>query len=181
VTLNLVELLPHDPAWAQRAQVEAGVLRSVLGDVLLTVHHIGSTAISGIRAKPVIDLMPVVHDLAALEALRGELEALGYEWCGEFGLPGRRYCRKDDPLSGKRLVQLHVYADGDHEILRHLAFRDFLRRQPSLAADYEAEKLRCQQLHSQDVRAYTACKADWIRGVEARAISAITSTPFSME
>ncbi|CAN4277226.1 GrpB family protein [Pseudoxanthomonas sp. LjRoot125] len=176
-----VELLPHDPAWAERAQAEETRLREVLGDILVVVHHIGSTSIPGMPAKPVIDLIPVVRGLSALEAHRAGVEALGYEWCGEFGLPGRRYCRKDDPLTGGRLVQLHAYAEGDREILRHLAFRDFLRRDAALAAEYATEKMRCQRLHPDDSRAYSACKADWIRDVEARALRARTSTLPTME
>ena len=176
-----VELLSHDPAWALCAQAEETALRAALGEVLVAVHHIGSTAIPSIRAKPVVDLMPVVRELRALEALRGAVEALGYEWCGEFGLPGRRYCRKDDPLTGKRLVQLHAYAEGDHGVLRHLAFRDSLRRQPTLAAEYETEKLRCQHLHPDDSRAYSICKADWVRNIEAQALREAATASSSME
>ncbi len=175
-----VELVPHDPAWGQRARDEADVLRGALGDVLLAVHHIGSTAIEGIHAKPVIDLMPVVRGLAALDARRAALEGLGYRWWGELGLAGRRYCTRDDPASGKRLVQLHAYARGAPDIVRHLAFRDVLRERPTLAAGYDREKLRCQRLHPEDSHAYGDCKRDWIRTVEARALAEAAGPP-SME
>jgi len=173
-----VELVPHDPAWVRLAKAEASALHAALGDNLLAVHHIGSTAIAGIRAKPVIDLMPVVRDPALLDANRFALEALGYRWWGELGLPGRRYCTRDDPASGKRLVQLHAYAQGARDIVRHLAFRDCLRRQPALAGEYEREKLRCQRLHPDDSHAYGDCKSDWIRNIEARALA---TYPLSME
>ncbi len=156
------------------------MLHAALGDVLLAVHQIGSTAIPGICAKPVVDLMPVVRGLPALEAHRANVEALGYEWWGEFGLPGRRYCPKDDAVTGKRLVQLHAYADGDHDIQRHLAFRDFLRRYPRMASEYASEKMRCQRLHPEDSHAYGNCKSDWIRAVEARAL-AVQDTTAPME
>jgi len=176
-----VELLPHDPAWAQLAGAEREALFGALGDVLLVVHHIGSTAVPGIHAKPVVDLMPVVRDLDALDARRGSLEGLGYQWWGELGLQGRRYCTKDDPGTGKRLVQLHAYADGASDIARHLAFRDFLLRHPEVAADYDREKLRCQRLHPEDSHAYGDCKSDWIRTVEARALAAIRQAIPSVE
>jgi len=169
---NRVELLPHDPDWTLRAEVESAALRAVVGDILLVVHHIGSTAIAGIHAKPVIDLMSVVRSLDALDALRDGIESLGYEWCGEFGLPGRRYCRRDDPGTGRRLVQVHAYAEGHGDIVRHLAFRDFLRTHSDVAHAYDREKQRCQRLHPDDSRAYGACKSDWIRAVEARALQA---------
>lgn len=170
-----VELLPHDRAWANLARAEASALHDALGDVLLAVHHIGSTAIAGIRAKPIVDLIPVVRDLPALDARRAALESLGYRWWGELGLPGRRYCTRDEAATGNRLVQLHAYAEGTHEIARHLAFRDLLRQDAALADEYEREKQRCQLLHPEDSHAYAACKSGWIRTIETRALAAGTS------
>ncbi|MCL7715071.1 GrpB family protein [Stenotrophomonas mori] len=170
-----VELLPHDPAWALAAEAEASALRGALGSTLLTVHHVGSTAIPGIHAKPILDLMPVVRTLAGLDARRDALQALGYAWWGELGLPGRRYCSKDDPQSGRRLVQLHAYPEGAADIARHLAFRDFLRGDAQVAAAYDREKRRCQRLHPHDSHAYGDCKGAWIREVEARALAAVAT------
>ena len=82
-----VELIPHDPRWALGADLEAKELLAAIGPCLLTVHHIGSTAIPGIHAKPILDLMPVVSCLSELDTRRREIEALGYEWWGELGLP----------------------------------------------------------------------------------------------
>ena len=167
-----VELLSHDPAWAARAEFEARRLAAALGEVLVGVHHIGSTSIPTIRAKPVVDLLPVVTDLAALDAHRGAIEALGYLWLGEYGLSGRRYCTFNDPTTGRREVQAHCYQRGSAAITRHLAFRDHLRRHPELARAYEFEKCRCRDLHPQDSRAYTDCKGAWIVRVEAEALAA---------
>lgn len=88
----------------------------------MAVHHIGSTAIPGIHAKPILDLMPVVRDLAQLDSRQCNIEALGYDYWGELGLPGRRYCTKTDPTTGQRLVQLHCYEERSTEIVRHLVF-----------------------------------------------------------
>ena len=165
-----VELLPHDPLWAATAEQESRHIEAALGDSLIAVHHIGSTAIPGIRAKPVIDLMPVVTWLDRLDQAQGRIEALGYGWWGEYGLPGRRYCEKDDPETGRRLFQLHCYQNGSPEIRRHLAFRDYLLGRPDLARAYEAEKLRCQALHPNDSHAYSDCKDAWIRRVEREAL-----------
>ncbi|WP_340115989.1 GrpB family protein [Pelagibius sp. 7325] len=168
-----VDLLPHDPQWRDQAEAEAARLHAALGAVLVKVHHIGSTAIPGIRAKPVVDLIPVVSSLDRLDALQDAVEGLGYRWRGELGLPGRRYCSKDDPASGRRLFQLHGYQEGSPEITRHLAFRDCLRANPALARAYEAEKQRCQALRPDDSYAYTDCKNAWIRSVEAAALRAL--------
>src|SRR5688572_16585615 len=86
------ELLHHDPEWALIAEREAIRIERALGDSLLQIEHIGSTSIPGIRAKPIIDLMPIVTSFTALDCQRDLLESLGYEWRGEFGFPGRRYC-----------------------------------------------------------------------------------------
>ena len=177
-----VELLPHDPAWIHIAQDEARRLRCVLGpELLIAVHHIGSTAIPGIHAKPIIDLMPVVTAIERLDTRSAELEALGYQCWGELGLPGRRYYTKDDPLTGKRMVQLHAYAHDAADVMRHLAFRDGLLHNPTTAAEYDQEKQRCQRLHPDDSHAYADCKSEWIRAIEARALATITTDSLSQE
>jgi GrpB-like predicted nucleotidyltransferase (UPF0157 family) len=170
-----VELFAHDRAWADAAAAEGERLRGVLGGTLLAVHHIGSTAIPGIAAKPLLDLMPVVTSLAALDGLSAAVAALGYRAWGEYRLPGRRYFTRSDPASGRRLVQVHAYADGDPAIARHLAFRDYLRAHPAIARAYGCEKQRCRDLHPADSHAYSACKSAWIRMVEAEALAWVRS------
>lgn len=166
-----VELVPHSPAWADMARTETARLKAALGDNLLAVHHIGSTSIPGIKAKPIVDLMPIVADLAKLDARQAEVTALGYEWMGEFGLPGRRYCRLNDPVTGKRKFQLHCYADGAEGVLRHIAFRDYLRAHPHIAREYEAQKERAASLHPDDILKYNDAKNDWIKATEKVAIA----------
>lgn len=165
-----VELEPHNPAWAEDAQREAARLALAIGATLVTVHHIGSTAIPGIQAKPILDLLPVVVDIAELNANRARLEALGYAAWGEYGLPGRRCFTLNDAATARRKVQLHCYQADSPEIERHLAFRDYLRARADLARDYEAEKCRCRDRHPLDSHAYTECKSQWIRRIEAEAL-----------
>jgi GrpB-like predicted nucleotidyltransferase (UPF0157 family) len=112
----------------------------------------------------------VFASMLALEASRMLIESLGYAWWGEYGLPGRRYCTLDDPLTGRRKVQLHGYVVDSAEITRHLAFRDFLRARPDVARAYEAEKSRCRDLHLHDSHAYTDCKCDWIQRIQEEAL-----------
>jgi GrpB-like predicted nucleotidyltransferase (UPF0157 family) len=166
-----VRLMPHDPRWAEAAAAEGDVLVQRLGPIVLRVHHVGSTAIPGIAAKPILDLIPVVRSVEELDERKSVLEALGFAWRGELGLPGRRYCTKDDPATGERLVQLHCYADGSHEIARHLAFRDYLRERPDIARAYDEEKARCRSLHPDDSHAYGDCKDAWIKRIEAEALA----------
>jgi GrpB-like predicted nucleotidyltransferase (UPF0157 family) len=164
-----IELLHHEPEWARTAEREAGRLREALGPALVAVHHIGSTAVPGLRAKPIVDLLPVARSLAEVDAKRSALEALGYLWRGEDGIPGRRYCVLFAATPGRRVAQLHVYEADADDVARHLRFRDYLRAHAGEARAYEAVKLRAQVLHPQDVLAYNDAKAGWIRGCLERA------------
>jgi GrpB-like predicted nucleotidyltransferase (UPF0157 family) len=166
-----VELCPYDPQWAENAAKEGNALALAIGPPLLTIHHVGSTSIPGIHAKPILDLMPVVSSLSELDGQKSNVIALGYEWWGEFGLPGRRYCTRSDPRTGRRLIQLHCYAEGSPETIRHLAFRDYLRARSEIASAYDREKARCQGLYPDDSYAYGDCKSAWIARIEAEALS----------
>lgn len=158
---------PYDPAWAAAAQAEAARWRDALGDGFIAYHHIGSTAVPGLTAKPILDLIPVARDLAALDVARPKIEAMGYEWMGEFGLPGRRFCRLT--RDGVRLIHAHAYAAGSPEITRHVAFRDYLRADDAIRDEYAMLKARCAA-QSIDMDQYCDCKDAWIKTHEAAAL-----------
>ena len=120
-----VILVAYRPEWPRVAASYAEGLQ-VLGSSLVAVHHIGSTSVPGLAAKPIIDLMPLVADLADLERQRHRVEALGYLWHGEFGISGRRYCTFSDE-AGIRVAQLHFFEADSPQVERHIAFRDYLR------------------------------------------------------
>ena len=120
-----ITVVPYDPAWSGLYEAEAQAIAGVLGQRLTAIHHIGSTAVPGLAAKPVIDIMPVVRAVTEADECRADFEALGYEYLGEFGIPGRRYLRKG---GDERTHQMHIFASDDvHAIARHLAVRDYLR------------------------------------------------------
>lgn len=165
-----VALAPHDPQWAVRAAALIADLRAAAPGSFIALHHIGSTAVPALAAKPVIDLLGEADSLAVMEAARPALEGLGWRWRGENGAAGRRYFTRDDPVTGERAAHLHVHAAGDPMIAWHLAFRDRLRSEPATAAAYEREKGRCAALHPDDSGAYAACKKTWTDRVAAEAV-----------
>lgn len=142
-----VELLPHSPSWAEAARAEVVRLKLALEGNCIVVHHVGSTTIPDIPAKPIIDLMPVMRSVNELDEQEAVLLRLGYRYWGEYGITGRRYLTFDDPATGQRKFQLHCYESESGEIERHLAFRDYLRANPENAKEYDDEKRRCCVIH----------------------------------
>ena len=88
-----IQVVDYDPAWPEKFKKEAERIRWILGDCCCEIYHIGSTSVPGLAAKPIIDIMPVVTDLGKADVLASQFEASGYEYLGEFGIPGRRYLR----------------------------------------------------------------------------------------
>ncbi len=129
--------MPHDPAWAGQFAAEAARITVALGARVQRLHHIGSTAVPGLIAKPIIDMLAEARSLDDIDEATPVLEGLGYEAKGTHGIPGRRYFRRSDSL-GRSSYHLHVYAVGDPRIGRYLAFRDLLRADPELAQRYGA-------------------------------------------
>ena len=170
-----VTLVRYDADWPSKANILSDKL-GVLGDTLVVVHHIGSTSVVGMLAKPVIDLMPLVGDIAALDDKRELVESLGYVWHGEYGVEGRRFCTYADE-NGSRSAQLHFYAIGSPHAKRQLAFRDYLRAFPNVAADYAVEKQRAAALFPDNSTAYANEKGPWIRAAEVKALDWFAETP----
>ena len=164
-----VRVLSFQAGWRPAFEAESLLVRRALGDAVHALHHIGSTAVPGLAAKPIIDMLLEVPDLAQLDARSPALFALGYEALGEYGLPGRRYFRKSD-AQGQRSHHLHAFAAGHSEARRHLAFRDYLIAHPEVAAAYGALKLALARAHPEDIEAYMDGKNPFIQDHEARAL-----------
>lgn len=164
-----VEVVEYRPEWPAMFEREASLLRGAFGPELTAIFHIGSTAVPGLAAKPVIDIMPVVRDLAAVDAGKRRFEELGYEYLGEFGIPGRRYMRKG---GDRRTHQVHVFAADDRQnIERHLAVRNYLREYPQEAAEYGALKAELARRFPLDIEKYCDGKDAFVRELESRALA----------
>ena len=165
-----VQVGAPDALWPASFLIEAGRIRDALGSNVSELHHIGSTAITGIFAKPIIDILLVVHNLHLLDDTSTNLSSLGYEAMGEFGIPGRRYFRKDSN-DGTRTHQVHSFLRGSPDVERHLAFRDYMNAHPASAQSYSALKKTLAEAHPNSIDAYMDGKDSFIKVHEIRALA----------
>lgn len=167
--LEPVRIAGPDPAWPERAAEFAAELHSLLGRWLRSdVLHVGSTAIPGLAAKPVIDLMATAEDPDA--AVASEQDAMAHaSWFlvpPELDQrPWRRFVVRTDAAGQRRRAHLHLMWPGEPRWDEQLAFRDRLRAEPALAAEYATLKARAAAEHRADREAYTAAKATFVRRV----------------
>lgn len=169
--MDEIELVPSNPEWPRRFDAEASQLRTIIpADLLIDLEHIGSTAVPGLPAKPVIDILAIVTDLEAARArLVGPLEAAGYTFRHQNPDTDRLFFVKGlPPAAPHRTHHLHVMESGPGA-LRHIAFRDHLRDHPAERDAYAALKQDLARRFRDDREAYTAAKGDFIEAVLGRA------------
>jgi len=164
-----VIVIPHDPFWCKQYAEEAARLTAVFHAILIGIHHIGSTAVPGIKAKPIIDILLEVTTLTAVDCLIQPMNALGYISKGENGIPGRHYFRKGSDEHHTHHV--HVYAQNHPEIARYLNFRDYLRHHPADAEAYSQLKEQLAQQYSADPAAYTDSKTTFVHTIDQKALA----------
>lgn len=163
-----IRIVDHDPTWPRRAQAELRRIADALGDVAVRAEHVGSTAVPGLAAKPILDLQLSVDALEPQERYVGPLERLGYLFVALPESPGYHFFAR--PPERPRTHHLHVCAAGSAHERRHLAVRDFLRAHPEEAARYAALKRAVAARHPGDRLAYIAGKDDHVAALEARAL-----------
>jgi GrpB-like predicted nucleotidyltransferase (UPF0157 family) len=168
-----VIIADYNPAWPRLFEAERDRIVAALGDKLVAVEHIGSTAAPGLGAKPIIDVMAGVWTLAEANACIRPLEALGYAYFPqhEATMPERRYFDRPGLAheGGAQSYHVHMVEVGGEFWERHLLFRDYLRRHPETAREYDALKRRLAAQYGQDREGYTDAKSDFIRRIEAKA------------
>ena len=159
----------YSPTWPAAFQQEAERLKTLLGDELVAVHHIGSTSVPGLAAKPIIDLLPLVQVIEAIDRLTPTLEQAGYQAWGESGLAGRREFTRD--RGAFRTHNVHIYQVDYPEVDRHLALCAYLRSHAAARDEYAALKREVYAQYPDDIAAYNDAKNDWIKAVEALALA----------
>jgi GrpB-like predicted nucleotidyltransferase (UPF0157 family) len=174
-----VEVVPHDRHWQSLFKAESQQLSISFGDNAISIHHIGSTAIETIYAKPIIDILIEVKDLHKVDDRNTSIELLGYVAMGEFGIAGRRFFRKDNN-DGIRTYHIHTFEVGSPQIERHLAFRDYLKSHPVAAQQYSELKQQLAQQYPIDIQGYMDGKAAFIKEIDTQALRLRASPPLGL-
>lgn len=164
-----VVVVPYDPEWPRRFESERELLEGVLAPWLEGgIHHVGSTAVPDLAAKPIIDMVAGVRDLGEARAAFDPLREISYHYAPHR--PGiAHHFVKPSPHFSESRYNLHLTEPGSDLWRERLAFRDALRGDPALAAEYQALKLRLAELHVEDVAAYTGDKRAFVARVLASA------------
>jgi GrpB-like predicted nucleotidyltransferase (UPF0157 family) len=169
-----IDLAGYDRAWPRLFEEERARLQEAIGEWAYAIEHVGSTAIPGLRAKPIIDIGVALRRFEdALRCITPLVES-GWTCMGEYGIPGRIFFRKttDAPLAGQapggsvgRTHQIHMYELTHEQFHGHLVFRDYLRDHPEAAREYEELKLGLAARHADDIEAYAVGKSEFVRKV----------------
>lgn len=162
-----IEVVPYDPLWPQMFSEERDLLLSRLPIPIAGVHHIGSTSVQGLEAKPIIDILMEAADVHDLDRYSHCFESLGYECKGEFGIVGRRYYQKG---GDNRTHQIHAFKTGSENVVRHIAFREYLVAQPAVAREYGSLKKKIALSCTNDIGVYCDGKADFVAKHEKLAL-----------
>jgi GrpB-like predicted nucleotidyltransferase (UPF0157 family) len=166
-----VEIVPYDPAWPALFAMEANGLRAALDPAqVLGIEHFGSTAVPGLAAKPIIDILIAVNSLAQAKAAMIEpIIALGYVYWSENPKTDRMFFVKGMPTYGERRTHhVHITEPDGEMWQRRLAFRDYLRANPEEAHRYEVLKRDLAARFPADREAYTEAKTDYVEAVYRR-------------
>ena len=157
-----VVVVDYDPDWPREFERLRARVARVLGDVAVGIEHVGSTAVPGLAAKPVIDLDVIVRSPPDVQTAIQRLASLGYEHEGDLGVPGREAFRWP---AGEPRHHLYVCVDGSEPLREHLLFRDYLRSSPEAARLYGVTKKQAAMEFPNDRDAYSRAKGTLIEGI----------------
>ncbi|WP_414046321.1 GrpB family protein [Macrococcus equi] len=161
-----VRLSEYNSMWKKSYEDECERLMEVIKDEIIKFEHFGSTAVPGMKAKPVVDMMVLVKDIYQIDKYNSQFIKLGYEVAGEWGIPGRRFMRKGGE---NRTHHIHIYQYDHPEIFRHLAVRDYLLVHPEEVKAYSDLKTRLTESFDETPE-YRNAKHDYVVALERRAL-----------
>jgi GrpB-like predicted nucleotidyltransferase (UPF0157 family) len=166
--MRKIEVVLHNPKWQEAFEVESKCIANVLGENVVAIHHIGSTAIPSIYAKPIIDLLVEIKDIFKVDEQSLAMKMLGYEVMGEFGISGRRFFLKNSQ-EGIRTHHVHIFEVSSAQVERHLSFRDYMIAHPEDAWKYSELKRKLAREHPTNIDGYMDGKNGFIEAIGQRA------------
>ncbi|HHW32168.1 MAG TPA: GNAT family N-acetyltransferase [Clostridiaceae bacterium] len=157
-----VKLVPYSELYNLLFAHESKKIAEALGDNVFQIYHVGSTAIVGAIAKPLLDISVCVRDINAIDV--HAMKTLGYECMGEYGIPGRCYFvkRKNEDISTHHV---HCFTDGNENLTNQLLFREYLNTHPEAVREYNKLKLSLFEKYPKERHKYTECKTDFIMNI----------------
>ena len=159
-----VTVRPYDESWAEAFEAIRAELQQALGELASGIEHVGSTSVRGLSAKPVIDIDIVIKDRSLLGEVITALAGIGYFHEGDGGIAGREAF---DYRGKEHFMRHHLYvcAEDSAELMRHLAFRDYLRSSPEAVMEYSRIKEEGARLFPDDIDGYIAHKSPFIKKI----------------
>ncbi|MDM5189807.1 GrpB family protein [Bacillus sp. DX4.1] len=164
--MRKIEVVPYENHWTEKFHQEAKRLKEALPE-LVKVHHIGSTSVPGLAAKPIVDMIMEVKQIERVDQWSEHFRELGYIPKGENGISGRRFFIHG--TEEKRSYHLHVFATGNPEIVRHLAFRDYMMAHCEEVEAYATLKRELAERFTYDAEQYVEGKDEFVRNIDEKA------------
>ena len=158
----------YNPEWVQQFNSLKDFLQKVFGDKTISIEHIGSTSVLGMKAKPIIDVLVVVEKMEDFDEEIREMESLGYEWSKNYIAPNTLLFFKVDE-GEEKLENIHICPKGSPKTKQFLVMRDYLRSHPERAEEYSNLKEQNKEEHPDDYPAYRGAKKSFLQKLEQEA------------
>jgi GrpB-like predicted nucleotidyltransferase (UPF0157 family) len=161
------DIISYDPNWSHEFQLAADSIRAIFGSDAIGIEHIGSTAVPGMDGKPCIDILVLVDDMSVVDMHRAPMEAAGYEYAGDFVMPGAILFRK---MNGELLLSnIHVFQREHPHVREMLQLRDYLRDNPGEVKAYSELKKELYAKYKDDYAQYRKYKDEYMEELKHRA------------
>ena len=164
-----IAVVPYDERWPGLFEQEKTALECIFRELIVEIHHFGSTSVAGMSAKPIIDVMVIVKNINEVDAYQKTMAEAGYTSRGENGIPGRRYFVRLEDDGENHKTHIHMYELGSPHTVEELMFRDFLRIDREAFLQYEAIKKEAARRHRFSPGAYVDAKTGCVMELMARA------------
>ena len=168
-----VRIVPYDPRWPNDYDAERRRILNAVGDIIVSLNHVGSTSVTELGGKPIVDIMAGVRNAFAADACLPPLREIGYDdVTPEPQDPDWHYCLGKRPSRSRPsllYIHLHLFTYGSAHWEKHLLFRDYLRAHPEIAREYYGLKRRLASHHGSDREGYTYAKTVFIDAIVAKA------------